>query len=299
MTSEGAIFDLDYRRYEGKRTSRTAIRWSMVRDGVRRILGLRRKARRKILPWGLILIAVLPAIVNVGFQVLAEGFGAGDLTDELVEELLISHSDYFGITFWVTLLFIALATPELMIPDRIHNVLTVYSSRPLTLADYLLARVGALFILVMAYTLLPQFILYVGGAILSGDVVGHVTGNLDLLWQIPAGAIAVFATQTSVALMISAFVKKVGLAAGIYIALSLILFRIASALADASSRWFAILSLQDHAILLVSRIFDEPEIAADRALATNDIGPWVSLVVIIVMAIAAGTLMLRRYRKLM
>ena len=295
MTSEGAIFDLDYRRYEGKRTSRTAIRWSIVRDGVRRILGLRRKARRKILPWGLILIALLPAIVNVGFQVLVEGFGA----EEVLDELLISHSDYFGITFWVTLLFIALATPELFIPDRVHNVLTVYGSRPLTVVDYVLARVGALFILVMAYTLLPQLILYVGGAILSGDVVGHITGNLDLIWQIPAGAVTVFATQTSVALIISAFVRKVGFAAGIYIALSLITFPIAEALANASSRWFAILSLQDHAILLVSRIFDESEIAADGPLAMNGISPWVSLLVIAVLAVAAGAFLIRRYRKLM
>ena len=295
MTSEGAIFDLDYRRYEGKRTSRTAIRWSIVRDGVRRILGLRRKARRKILPWGLILIAILPAIVNVGFQVLAEGlFGA----DEVLDELLISHSDYFGITFGVTLLFVALATPELMIPDRVHNVLTVYGSRPLTVADYLVARVGALFILVMAYTLLPQLILYVGGAILSGDAVGHITGNLDLLWKVPVGAVAIFASQTSIALIISAFVRRVGFAAGIYIALSLITFPIADALADASSRWFALLSLQDHAQLLISRIFNEPEISADGPLAMNHISPWVSVVFIAALAVAAGAFLMRRYRKL-
>jgi ABC-2 type transport system permease protein len=295
MTSEGAIFDLDYRRYEGKRTSRTAIRWSIVRDGVRRILGLRRKARRKILPWGLILIAILPAIVNVGFQVLAEGlFGA----DEILDELLISHSDYFGITFGVTLLFVALATPELMIPDRVHNVLTVYGSRPLTVADYLVARVGALFILVMVYSLLPQLILYVGGAILSGDAVGHITGNLDLLWQVPVGAVAIFASQTSIALIISAFVRRVGFAAGIYIALSLITFSIADALADASSRWFALLSLQDHAQLLISRIFNEPEISADGPLAMNHISPWVSVVFIAALAVAAGAFLMRRYRKL-
>ena len=71
MTSEGAIFDLDYRRYEGERTGRTAIRWAMVRVGVRKVLGLRRKARRKILPWGLILLAVLPAIA-IPSEVLAE-----------------------------------------------------------------------------------------------------------------------------------------------------------------------------------------------------------------------------------
>ena len=32
MSSEGAIFDLDYRRYDGERTGRNKIRLAMVRD---------------------------------------------------------------------------------------------------------------------------------------------------------------------------------------------------------------------------------------------------------------------------
>ena len=126
MSSEGAIFDLDYRRYEGERTGRSKIRWAIVRDGVRKVLGLRRKARRKILPWGLIILAVLPAIAIVGFQVFTQGLGA----DELLEDLIPGHADYFQFTFQLTFLFIALATPELLIPDRVSNVLTVYASRP-------------------------------------------------------------------------------------------------------------------------------------------------------------------------
>jgi len=295
MSSEGAIFDLDYRRYEGERTGRSKIRWAMVRDGVRKVLGLRRRARRKVLPWGLIILAVLPAVAIVGFRVFTEGLGA----DELLEDLIPGHADYFQLTFQLTFLFIALSAPELLIPDRVSNVLTVYASRPLTLADYLVARVGALMLVVFAFTLLPQVIIYLGGAILSGQFVDHVTGNLDLLWKIPSGSVAVFATQAGIAFIISAFARRRGLAAGIYIGFTIISAGVAVALAENVNRWFAVINLQAHAIVLIGKIFNEPEISQDTALVEQHISPWVSLLVVIAIATAAAGLLYRRYRRLM
>lgn len=295
MSSEGAIFDLDYRRYEGARTGRTKIRWAIVRDGVRKVLGLRRKARRKILPWGLIVLAVIPAIAFVGFRVLTEGLGA----DELLEDLIPGHADYFGFTFQLTFLFVALSAPELLIPDRVSNVLTVYASRPLTLADYLIARVGSLLLVVMAFTLLPQLVIYLGGAVLSGDIIGHVTGNLDLLWKIPAGALAVFATQAGVAFIISAYARRRGVAAGVYIAFSIISGGVAFGLSEAVNRWFAVIYLQAHAVVLIGEIFNEPGFRDDTSMGQADLSPWVSLVAVVTIAVLAAGLLYRRYRKLM
>ena len=51
--------------------------------------------------------------------------------------------------------------------------------------------------------------------------------------------------------------------------------------------------------MLVSRIFDDPSIAADSTLGENDISAWASLIVVIAIAAFAGGLMYRRYRKLM
>ncbi|MDH3607096.1 MAG: hypothetical protein OER12_08870 [Acidimicrobiia bacterium] len=295
MTSEGAIFDLDYRRYEGERSGRRKIRWAIVRDGVRKVLGLRRKARRKIIPWGLIILAVVPAIAIVGFQVFTQGLGA----DELLEDLIPGHSDYFQLTFQLTFLFIALSAPELLVPDRVSNVLTVYASRPLTVADYLIARVGALLMVVLAFTLLPQVVIYMGGAILSGDFVGHLTGNLDLLWKIPAGALAVFATQAGIAFIISAFARRRGAAAGIYIGFTIISGGVAFGLAESVNRWFSVLDLQGHAIVLIGKIFSDREFSEGTALVENNISPWVSLIAVVAIAAVAGTLLYRRYRRIM
>ena len=295
MSSEGAIFDLDYRRYEGERTGRNTIRWAMVRDGVRKVLGLRRRARRKILPWGLIILALLPAVAIVGFRVFTEGLGA----DELLDDLIPGHADYFGFTIQLTFLFIALSVPELLIPDRVSNVLTVYASRPLTVADYLIARVGALLLVVLGFTLFPQVVIYLGGAILSGEFVEHVTGHLDLLWKIPGGSLAVFATQAGIAFIISAFARRRGLAAGFYIGFTVISGGIAFALAENVHRWFAIIDLHAHAIVLIGKIFSESDISADTALVENNISPWISLVAVIAIGAAAAGLLYRRYRRLM
>ncbi|MBT8166340.1 MAG: hypothetical protein HKO63_01650 [Acidimicrobiia bacterium] len=295
MSSEGAIFDLDYRRYEGERTGRAKVRWAIVRDGVRKVLGLRRKARRKVLPWGLIILAVLPAIAIVGFQVFTQGLGA----DELLEDLIPGHADYFGFTYQLTFLFIALATPELLIPDRVSNVLTVYASRPLTLLDYLVARVGSLLMVVLAFTLIPQIVLYLGGAVLSGDLVGHLTGNLDLLWKIPTGSLAVFATQAGVAFIISAYARRRGIAAGIYIGFTIISGGVAFGLAETVNRWFAIIDLQAHASVLIAEIFGQENIAEGTALTEQGISPWVSMIAVVAIAAAASVLLYRRYRKLM
>jgi ABC-2 type transport system permease protein len=295
MTSEGAIFDLDYRRYEGERTGRTKIRWTMVRDGVRKVLGLRRKARRKILPWGLIIIAVLPAVAIVGFQVFTQGLGA----DELLEDLIPGHADYFGFTFQLTFLFIAIAAPELLVPDRVSNVLTVYGSRPLTVGDYLIARVGALLLVVLTFTLLPQAVIYLGGAVLSGDIIGYLTDNISLLWKLPAGALAVFATQAGVALIISAFARRRGIAAGIYIGFAIISSGVAFGLAEAVNRWFAVIDLQAHAIALIGEIFNERELIEGTVLAEHNISDWVSLGVVLAIATLAAGLLYRRYRRIM
>ena len=64
--TQGAVYDLGYEPYDGERLGRSGARRTVFWDGIRRVLGIRRKARRKVLPWTLIVIAVIPAIVVVG-----------------------------------------------------------------------------------------------------------------------------------------------------------------------------------------------------------------------------------------
>ena len=75
--SDAVIYDRGYRSYKGERRGRGAIRRAIARDGIRRILGLRRKARRKILPWSLLVIGVVMAAVIIGLHFVAGSIAAG------------------------------------------------------------------------------------------------------------------------------------------------------------------------------------------------------------------------------
>ena len=70
MTDKGVVYDLGYKPHDGPRLGRSAAIRATIRDGLRRMFGIRRRARKKILPWMLFIIALLPAIVFVGLVFL-------------------------------------------------------------------------------------------------------------------------------------------------------------------------------------------------------------------------------------
>jgi ABC-2 type transport system permease protein len=292
-TETGAVYDLEYRRYTGARTGRAAIIWTIVLDGIRKVLGLRRKARRKILPFLIIAIAVIPAIAIVGVRVFTAGLGGEDV----LEDLLPSFAEYFSFVGLPTFVFIAFTGPELFIPDRVNNVLTIYGSRPLTRVDYLLARVAALAIVVMGFLLMPQLVLYIGSALLSGDILDYVTGNLDLLWKIPLSALAVFVAYSSLVFILAAFTKRAAVAGGIYLAASLIIRGVAAGLGINVSKWFALIDYPGHPEEVIRNLFSDRRI---QTLFTEvDLaGEWAYLMILLYAAAAAVVLHIR-YRRLL
>ena len=100
------------------------------------------------------------------------------------------------------------------------------------------------------------------------------------MWKIPAGSVAVFATQAGIAFIISAFARRRGVAAGVYIGFTIISGGVAFGLAETVNRWFAVIDLQAHAIVLIGKIFGERNFEEGTALAENNISPWVSLVAV-------------------
>ena len=67
----GTIYDIGYRRYEGVRLGRRAAIGAIVGAGVRAVFGLGRSVRSKWLPWGAVILAIIPAGVAVAIKVLA------------------------------------------------------------------------------------------------------------------------------------------------------------------------------------------------------------------------------------
>jgi ABC-2 type transport system permease protein len=178
----GAVYDRGYRPYDGPRGGRAAARAALYRASLRRALGLRRPWRQKVAPFVLLGIAVIPAIVNVGVQYLTRNTAARDLR-------FFSYREYLGVSNTL-LVFVALTAPDLFCPDRRQHVLPLYFARPLTGIDYVVAKAGAMFTILISFALLPQIVLYIGNMLVSDQgSLGYLEGHLNVLWQVPAGVL--------------------------------------------------------------------------------------------------------------
>ena len=158
-TPEGTVFDIGYQHYDGPREGRNRARHSVYTDGLKNSLGLGRGARAKILPWLFIGVLVMVALVMALIAGTVDRFvGAG--TAEALD--LPSHSDYYGIASIILFIFAAISAPELLCPDRRDGVISLYLVRPLTGSDYIIARWGAFFTVMLIVAWLPQLILLTG-----------------------------------------------------------------------------------------------------------------------------------------
>ncbi len=291
--SNAVIYDRGYRSYEGERRGRGAIRRAIARDGIRRILGLRRKARRKILPWSLLVIGVVMAAVIIGLHFVAGSIAAG------VAEGLPTYPNLFDLYSRVALLFIAVTGPELLIPDRTQGVLSVYFSRPMRVSDYLAGKLYAYLTVAGAIYVVPQILLHLGLAGLSDDgFLSYLGSNLDVLWKVPVVALGFLAVHGGLLAILSSLIDRTGFAAAAYLAILTAGNGIAGVIADADfpgSRFVALLALDDHARFVRDWVFDvslglyRPEEAGFE--------PWVSAVAIALVALIGSWFAYWRYRK--
>ncbi|HUU61274.1 MAG TPA: hypothetical protein VMX37_02695 [Acidimicrobiia bacterium] len=288
--AEGVVYDLGYQPHEGERLGRIGAWEALYRDGLRRVLGLRRRARAKALPWGLLAIAVIPAVFFIGMAVFTKEIGVEDVT-------FFTHAQYFDLTGTIALIFIALAAGELLVPDRTHGVLQVYASRPLATNDYLLGRAAALATVVFAFMYFPHLVLFFGRAWVSDDGFGsYVTGHWGDLWQTALASLVYFAALAPLAFLFAAYSKRPALGAGAFIGVMALSSPATSALVvEAGFDPFGLFALQQHPAVVKDWIMGAPSAHLVPQRAGFD--PWVSLAAIIVVALLAAVLVMRRYRR--
>ena len=295
MSNRGVVYDLGYTPYEGDHLGRRGAIRSTYRDGIYRVLGIKRRARKKILPWTLAGFAVLPAIVFVGFAFLLTTFSPD------AESPFGSHADYFELTGTVVLLFVALAAPELLIPDRREGVLSIYSSRPLLPDDYVAARFVSLLTVIAGFMLIPQVLMYVGFAALDAD------GFFSALWSnggdIPRilASTAVYAfAYASLALLVATIANRKSAATGVFLGGLLMGTILSAALIEATAltgrRYAAMLSVGELPTHVNDWIWGTASISP---MAEAGFDPWVSLVVMAGIAAVATGIVVWRYRRLM
>jgi len=297
MTDQtGAVYDLGYEPFEGERRGRSGARKAVYFDGIRRVLGLRRKARRKIMPWGLLGIATVPTIVAVGVSFMIPA-GSADAID-----LAGQNSEFFLLGGTITMLFTALAAPELLVPDRKEGVLSMLSSRPLTAADYLGSRFAGLVTVVGAFMIMPQLVLYFGQA--ASDPDGFFQGLVNAADTLPkivavAGVYAI--AYVPLGFVIASLSNRKAIATASYLAVMIALTGFAEALVRESNitggRWMALLAPINTADAANVWIFggSNPE----SLLVAADIEPGVGLLALVVVGALLSLFALQRYRRLL
>lgn len=287
------IFDRGYRRYDGPRLGPPGARAAIVRDGIRRVLGLRRKARRKIVPWAMLGTALLLAAVFVGIHVFAGELGIPDSE-------LPRYAELFDFFSWIGILFIALAGPTLLVPDRTQGVLSVYFSRPVTVSTYLQGKLIAFLGVTSLIYLGPLLSLHVGLAFLSADgFLGYVGSNLDVLWKIPVVTLGYLVLHGALVTVIGSVVNRTGTAAAIFLGLITAGGSIAAriGLVDArGARYATLAALDQHPRIIRDWVFGIEGVT----YPAEQVGfsPWVSVATIAVVAVLSLWWVYRRYRRL-
>ncbi len=296
--SDAVIVDRGYRSYDGPRTGTRGAVWAIVREGFRRVLGLRRKARRKVLPWFLISLALASIAVFIGIHWVASSapIGAGQGPD-----LLPRYGEYFDFISVVALLFMALAAAELFVPDRVEGVLNVYFSRPLDSDHYLLGKLISLASLILSFYLVPQLVFHIGlAAVDRAGFLTYLGANLDVLWKVPAVALVYFAVHASVAVMIAAFLPRVGAAAGLFLGAMFILNAMAAFFIEGTNlsfgRYFGLMALEQHPRYVRDWVFDIDTL--DHLPEQAGFEPIASLIVAVAVVFVSVVVTRWQYRRI-
>ena len=201
------IHDLGYRPYTGPRLGPAAIARALVVTGFRNAFGLGRSGRSKVLPFILLGLNLLPALIIGGVMVFVG-----------LKELPIGYAEYASTTQVLLGIFVASQAPVLFSRDLRHGTISLYLARPLPSSTYALARWASLLGATLVFLLLPIVLLY-AVALLGELDVTEQTGDAAVAMGL---ALLLALTLAGVAGLIASWSTRRGFAVVATIALLLI-----------------------------------------------------------------------------
>ena len=291
----GAIYDIGYRGYAGPRLGRAFAVRSLSALTLRGAFGIGRGARSKIVPFGLLVLLLLPALISLGISAIA-----GRAAEQFDP---VTYETYYSITQTVLFLFIAAQAPELVGPDQRDRVLPLYFSRPITRDDYAFAKLLALTVALLLFTLAPQALLFFGRILQATDLGTGIADNLPSLLPILGSALFISVLFAAIGLAISSLTPRRAYATvaiiGVFIAsnaIAGILFGVLRSDRDVQ-RWTALLSIDTILAGVTSWLFQTPPGDMSNPIVRRaDLPGWVYVVVALGLSAVAIAVVFRRYR---
>ena len=192
-TSESVIHDLGYKSYDGPRVGRAGIIRALAWSSFRSAFGFGRSFKAKIVPFLILIVLCLPAIINA--VSVSEG-----------QPRILTYDTYRpDLRTFAMLVFVAIQAPELVSRDLRSRVLPLYFSRPLKPVDYPAAKYIAFTGALLVMMWVPLLALYLGTVASEHGVhqIWHETSQLfpgllvGIMWAVVLAAVSLFLASLS------------------------------------------------------------------------------------------------------
>ncbi|MEV0967160.1 hypothetical protein [Microtetraspora glauca] len=284
MTEQTAIIhDIGYRHYEGPRLGRGSAALALAVHSLRGVFGLGRTTRSKIIPFLLVAIMLLPVVVSIAVMAL-------------LKQSAMGYPSYAVTMQAVLAIFLAAQSPYLVAPDLRFRVLPLYLSRPVTVLDYVGAKLAAMTVALFLLLAVPLTVLYAGELLVDLPGPPHTRDYIASM----VCALLAAVLLASIGLALASFTPRRGLGVASVIAfylftsaVSAVFFGVLLSVGrDAAAKW----------ALLVNPFFliDSVQVALFGTEPSNGegypAGPWPALILVAVIALALTGLIMR-YRK--
>ncbi len=203
----GVIHDLGYRPYAGPRLGEGQIAWALFVTGLLNAFGIGRSGKSKLLPFILLGLNLVPALLIVAIMVFVK-----------LDELPIGYAAYAGQTQMLLSVFAAAQAPILFSRDLRYGSIVLYVARPLRSSTYALMRWCSLWAALLIFLITPILLLLIGALLTEADVSDQLS---EAGWAILA-ALLLGGMLASVTGLISAFSTRRGF--GVVASIAVLLF---------------------------------------------------------------------------
>ncbi len=166
----GVIHDIGYRPYDGPRLGEGVIARSLFLTGLRHAFGLGRSGRSKVLPFLLLGLNLVPALILVTVMVVVG-----------MDELPVEYAGYAVETQLLISVFAAAQAPILFSRDLRHGSIVLYLARPLRAETFAVVRWASLTAALLGFLVVPILVLYVGALLNEADLTDQTTDLLGAL----------------------------------------------------------------------------------------------------------------------